>query len=1466
MRGPGRVGGLRTPQEFPRLDAGPFGSSITGKQMRWFRSIAVLSAVVVAVAATGAPASGAAPRDRSFTFRLDTPPIEALPADDGFVDLRVEGFDTRSRIEGAPDVPTRTVLVALPPGASPRLSVRVVGSPARRALRPRPVPRWVIDPAGDDLEFDTAITTTRDLLGRTVREHYEAAEAHYSGEGTLPPSAARLGSIGVLRDQRYVEVHLAPVRFDRGRGDLVVDPGLEVTVHFDGAFEVTDAPAPLDRLESVYRTSLENYAQGRRFRLSALDARMATAVEATRGDFASTGPVGRIRIRANGPVRLDHASVSTHLPDFLGTDPGKWFLTNRGEQVPLQVHQGGVDDAVFEVGEWVQFYGQALDDEPETILNYEKPANPIENLHEVSDFSDENVYFLTLDSQPQPAMTERAAPPHGATPATDFGAVARTEVDTSYVPLPGEVWFWAPFTAEGNTRTEIVSLPGLASGTAPARFRVLIRGLPFDCSEVDPDHRSLIGLKNSSAQTLVLPAGNPDNVGNRNVGEFDGNTLFLHDFEWVHATSDPVLTDPVRINLKADDFDVPCAWIPGGNVINDVILDSIEIEYRRVFGAQDDALVFSYPDGAAEFEITGFASGAVEVYEVTGRIGSSGVVDAVRLTGATVLPDGPTHTVRFHVEQDPALEDGTPREFVVAGHDHIPTAGAGDLDPDRTSTLATDATHAGMVVIAHPDLLDSTCSEGGNACQYDVDCTSSPTDRCEIASGSVLDLLLDHRAGQNIPARVARIQDIEDDFNHGLAGPGAIKRFLEWLAAGGWGAPPAYVMLLGDGSYDYKGGTDAGNFVPTQMMVKLSEHLAYFASDNLLAAVAGDDYLADMTVGRISVRSRAEADGVLQKILDYEQVAPPGLWRSHMLFISDAGKDYDPEEGLAFEAMNDLAGSYLDETAYTSTHLRYWTDNCCGGQAEGCTPFNQQCHPEIMNQDILDAVNGIGSESPVIAEFVGHGNFDLWSDDVIFCGNEGSGYCAQDDTLRLGFRFIGTEVIEIIWNDVFGPHQERVLGIPVLNSQVKLCTQQSIEACQYYTLLGDPTTRLALPHVGPPTLATATASSGVEVFVDLAWEPSATVGATYDVYRTLQLDLAYTRIQDGIVATSFTDHDVEPTLDYYYYVVAVEGGFQSAWSNFNTGCDEEPATDCLHARPVNLVPPVVPSGLTVTDAETGGRLDVAWLPNPEEEFIRSYTVHYGTTAAYGQTQTVLVGTETSLAGLEDGQTYYVAIQATNTTGTESEISDPAVQAVPHLILGLRAPDRIADLRLEKSGSEGSDALLSWSPVTQDIYGKPKSVSHYEIFRGTIPQFVPVQESPHRTAIGTTFPDGGALVGADPYFYLVRAVDAAGGVGGLGNQLPRGILDLAVASSSTTPGAIALSWSAVTTDFDDLPIDITHYEVYGADAPFGRGEIGGAGINLVVPAVAATAVDPVPAGPERYYSVLAVDARGNRSPF
>jgi hypothetical protein len=678
------------------------------------------------------------------------------------------------------------------------------------------------------------------------------------------------------------------------------------------------------------------------------------------------------------------------------------------------------------------------------------------------------------------------------------------------------------------------------------------------------------------------------------------------------------------------------------------------------------------------------------------------------------------------------------------------------------------------------------------------------------------------------------------------------------------------------------------------------------------------------------VRSESEADTILNKVRLYEQFPAGGNWLGNALLISDRGKGFDDFEAEEFERINDIGALEVTNAGLTARSMEYWSG------ASYCHQVPGACDPGVFKADLKDNVNGDDPafDGAAMAQFSGHGNFNVWSDDVLFCVDTSASYCLFDDTQDLtngsrlpflivhncltggfqstalksfgeswtkhatggaiavlapsglGFRFIGEVVTGTVWEDVYGPTKERDLGMIALNNQAMLCGQNSIEACQYYVLLGDPSARLAIPAPAPPSNLAAVAGNGV---VGLSWTASAEE-TLHNVYRSTQPSSGYVKHPDSPVTCplggtcTFNDSTVSNGGTYYYYVVARDAaGFESARSNFNDTC---PNGDCVSAQPLNPNPPPPPASITVTDPETGGRLNVSWPVAASD--VNSYTVHWGTASGVYTTgsQTVGPNLQTTITGLQNGTTYFVAVKATNTSGHTSGFS-PEDSEKPTFVQGLRAPAFIEDLQLNKSGN---NAVLSWSAVTQDIYERPKTIAFYEVYRGTSAQFVPGPGNRIApSVVGTSFTDVGGLTPGGPnYYYLVRAVGADASGGGLGDQLPNGINALTVSRAGTcsittttvcransecpgsetcqlSPTNLLLTWPAVATDFDGGAMVIDHYEVYARATPFTRADVRDGLVPLLIsPAGPSVQITP-PAG-RQYYSVIAVDARNNKSPF
>ncbi|HET9300156.1 MAG TPA: C25 family cysteine peptidase, partial [Candidatus Polarisedimenticolaceae bacterium] len=1269
-----------------------------------------------------------------FSFRVTTPAVSARQDPDGWSDLKIEGFGTSERRPGAPNLPSRTFLVAIPDGAVPRLEVEPLGVRVLPGKRPRPVARVEASVEPEDEHGRRRISRQRT---------FQAEDTLYAA----PEAAVRLGQVGVLRDQRYVEVIVTPARYRADRGGIEVWDRFQVTVAFEGSGTTAAQPTPNPRYEDVYRKAFVNYSQGLLFRLPSIESTtFSTSPVAPAAVLA--GPRYEIKVRQTGVVRLD--SVRLTGTGFPAEPISTWRLRSRGVEVPLQVNDDG--DGVLEAGEWVQFWGQALDEEPKTTLDTDVPGNV--DLWAYSDATDENVYLLTAEPGPHARMTTRAsAPTFTRTPPTDFEAVAHREVDDAWRPLgSADPWDWSPTLQTGTAttlRTDDVALPGLVSATAPIDVKVEMKATSED-GTVLPDHRTRLTLLNS---------GNTQLAQQDDDGSFDGRVVYEQSLAWAGGQ----VTNPMRIRTEARP-------ISQGN--HSIMLNWIEVRYRRTFTAASDGLVFTWPNQDAEFVVGNLLSSgtALAVYEVTGTANT--IAQPVQLTGVSVSGAGP-FSARFRVDKNLGLPDGAPRTFVVAGNGAAAVPAGADFASDTVSELRDNAIQADLVVIAHPSLLDQ-------------------------AAGSPLTQLLSLRASRGISSKVARLDDIQDEFNDGIAGPAAIKNFLRWVmstAPGeGWASPkPAYVLLLGDGSYDYKAGTVNGNYVPTQIIFKDDPALGYYASDNVLAAVVGNDALPDLTVGRLPARSLSEANALLQKVLDYEQIAPAGSWRAHALFVSDRGKPItNTNEALEFENTNALAQAEMKIPPHTARQLRYFTDY--GGT-----------NSALIRNDIKKGINGTldaGVDGAAVVQFIGHGNFDLWSDDIIFDKNDaaaltnggrlpwllahncltsgfhstalttigeaflkrvGGGSIAVFSPSGLSFSYFGDIIAHTVFHDLYGPPKARDIATPVMDSLVALLANQSVEPLEGYVLLGDPALRLVLPTMQPPGIPTATPSSRR---VDLSWTPSASAGATYDVWRTADLvNDPYVKLNGAPLAgTTFADTTPSNGTTYFYYVVARDTpGFESRWSNFNSDCLVS-GPDCVDARPLNPNPPATPGGVSVVDPESGGRLNLSWLPisDPNNELVR-YDVCWGTVSGSYTCASAAKNTTFVLTNLTNGIRYYVVVRATNTSSLTSQSVE--VSAVPTFVRGVKSPAFISSLRVNRSGN---DLVLTWNPVTTDIYGKPLGTVTYQVFRGTTAGFDPSLGPPLATNLSTaTFTDSGAAVAGPAYYYLVRARDGQGNVGGLG---------------------------------------------------------------------------------------------------
>jgi hypothetical protein len=282
---------------------------------------------------------------------------------------------------------------------------------------------------------------------------------------------------------------------------------------------------------------------------------------------------------------------------------------------------------------------------------------------------------------------------------------------------------------------------------------------------------------------------------------------------------------------------------------NDAFLFNwIEFEYERLYKAFKDSISFSIPRnggrGLYQFRVKGFTSPEIEIY----KMGVSKMVNFLvepRVSGLDTTYDA--------VFQDEIFSDSVQYIALSPSNRKRPLR----IIQDLPSSLKSPSNGADLLVITHEKFLNT------------------------------LQGYVNWREGQGARVEVVTTQDIYDEFNFGIFSAKAIKEFLVY-AFENWNPSPLYVLLVGDGTWDYRNiRGHGGNYVPS--LLQWLGDFGLVSVDNEYARVSGEDFLPDLFIGRIPVREIGELNGVLQKIMRYESNPTLGDWRRDFIFAAGSG-------------------------------------------------------------------------------------------------------------------------------------------------------------------------------------------------------------------------------------------------------------------------------------------------------------------------------------------------------------------------------------------------------------------------------------------------------------------------------------------------------------------------------------------------------------------------------------------------
>jgi len=235
--------------------------------------------------------------------------------------------------------------------------------------------------------------------------------------------------------------------------------------------------------------------------------------------------------------------------------------------------------------------------------------------------------------------------------------------------------------------------------------------------------------------------------------------------------------------------------------------------------------------------------------------------------------------------------------------------------------------------------------------------------------------LKNYRANEaqfKITSLVANIDDIYNEFSGGSLDPTAIRDFVKY-AYENWEIKPEYLLLFGDGDYDYFDVLGKGlNFIPTFQTMESLYEINSYPFDDYYSRISGNDKLADIAIGRLSVTTLEEAETVVDKIISYETELDKGLWRNRITLLADDGLTTKGDDGAIHtrQSENLSRDRIPDNFDLNKIYLsNYQTINTGLGRRK----------PDC-NTSIIDAINN----GTLIFNYVGHGNPDVWAHEIVF--------------------------------------------------------------------------------------------------------------------------------------------------------------------------------------------------------------------------------------------------------------------------------------------------------------------------------------------------------------------------------------------------------------------------------------------------------------------------------------------------
>ena len=357
--------------------------------------------------------------------------------------------------------------------------------------------------------------------------------------------------------------------------------------------------------------------------------------------------------------------------------------------------------------------------------------------------------------------------------------------------------------------------------------------------------------------------------------------------------------------------------------------------------------------------------------------------------------------------------------------------------------------------------------------------------------------LADHRKIHNpIATSIVDVNDIYNEFSSGKVDPTAIRDFTRYISK--TNANFNYVLLLGDGSYDYVGNDvslEFQNFIPVYETIESLDPIDAFPTDDYYALVSDNEGLPnlkgaiDLAIGRLPAGTPEEANIMVDKIIFYESSPDAhGEWRLRLGFTADdedSNTHINQAEEIATKVqINDPIFNqekvYFDAFVQQVTPggARYpdATEKINNNIFKGQLILNYLGHggPKGWAQERVITVNDIlnwdnPKKLPVIitatCSFTGYDDPGILTAGEATITRDAGGAVALFTTVRAVYSFQNKRLTEAVFDHIFTREEGNTLRMGEIMKRAKNSNSQDTTSVnsRKFALMGDPAMRLSIP-------------------------------------------------------------------------------------------------------------------------------------------------------------------------------------------------------------------------------------------------------------------------------------------------------------------------------------------------------------------------------------------------------------------